>query len=78
VRPIKEIAVNDGPIYLTWYPSNSHSHSTGHSMATLAGRLTKHNQKIRRGVASSSDSKTTFRLDGMANSSNLQRERNCY
>ena len=75
MRPNKEIAVNDGPIYLTWYPSKSHPHPTGHSIATLTGRITNHTQKIIVGVASSSESKTTVRLDGIANSSNLQGER---
>jgi len=52
-----------------------HSHSTGHSIATLAGTITNHNQNATAGVANSSDTNTTVSLDGMASCCNLQRER---
>jgi hypothetical protein len=48
------------------YPAVSQWHSAGHIIATLAGTITNHNQKITAGVANSSDSNTTVSLDGMA------------
>jgi len=59
---------------MTWYSSGSHLHSSGHSIATLAGRTTNHNQNITAGVANSSDTNTTVSLDGMASCCNLNRE----
>jgi hypothetical protein len=56
------------------YPAASHNHSSGHSIATLAGTITIHNQNTTAGVANSSDTNTTVSLDGMASCCNLQRE----
>ena len=56
-------------------PPVPHLHSTGQRSATLAGRNNKHNQKIKTGVANTSDSNNTVRFDGMTRWCNLQRER---
>jgi urease accessory protein UreF len=50
------------PEQMTSYPTGSHSHSLGHSIAILAGRITNHNQNIMAGVANSSDTNTTVNL----------------
>jgi len=52
-------------------PPESHQHSSGHSIATLAGLITNHNQNITAGVANSSDINTTVSLDGVASCCNL-------
>jgi len=75
VRWIKGTAVNDESLQKTWYPPASHMHSLGHSIATLAGWTTNHNQNVTAGVANSSDTNTTVTLDGMASCCNLHRER---
>jgi hypothetical protein len=51
-------------------------HSSGHSIAILAGTTTNHNQNTKAGVANSSDTNTTDSFDGMASCCNLQRESN--
>jgi hypothetical protein len=76
VKEIKGTAVNDAKEQSTQYPPVSHLHLSGHSIATLAGRVTNHNQNIITGVANSSDTNTKVRLDGMKSCCNLQRERN--
>ena len=76
MRWIKGTAVNDGSSHETWHPPGSHRHSSGHSIATLAGTITNHNQNIRTGVANSSDTSITVSLDGMASCCNLHREKN--
>jgi hypothetical protein len=53
----------------------SHRHRSGHSIATLAGTITNHIQKITAGDANSSDTKTTATLDELARACNLQEER---
>jgi hypothetical protein len=53
----------------------SHSHPSGHSIATLAGTNTNHNQKITAGVANNIDTKTTATLNDVASGCNLQGER---
>ena len=75
VRWTKGTAFNDVPSQSTTHPPVSHLHSSGHSIATLAGRINNHNQNIRGGVANSSDTNTSVSLDGMASCCNLQRER---
>jgi len=57
------------------YPAVSHSHFSGHSTATFAGRITNHSQNATAGAANSSDISTRVSLDGMASCCNLQRER---
>jgi hypothetical protein len=59
---------------VTWYPPGSHRHSSGHSIATLTGRITNQNQNVTAGVANSSDTTTTVCLDGMASCYDLLRE----
>jgi len=49
----------------------SHQHSSRHSIATLAGCITNHNQNITAGVANSSDTTTTVSLSGVAICCNL-------
>jgi hypothetical protein len=78
VSRIKETVVNNEPWHVTWYPPGQHQHSTGQSTATIAGTITNHNQNIIAGDASSSDTNTTIRLDGMASSFILHREKNLY
>jgi len=39
--------------------------------------ITNHNQDMTAGVANSSDTNTTVRLDGMASCCNLHRDRKC-
>jgi len=68
-------AVNDSLEHLMSYPAGSHLHSSGHSIATLAGTITNHNHKATTGVANSRDTNTTVRFDGMASCCNLQREK---
>jgi hypothetical protein len=72
---IKGTAVNDVLAQSTKYPPMSHLHSAGHSIATVAGQITKHNQYRRAGVANSSNTKVTISRDGMASCCDLQRER---
>jgi hypothetical protein len=67
--------VNGGLLQEMWYTAVSHKHSSGHSIATLAGTITNHNQNITAGVANSSDTNTTVSLDGMASCCNQHRER---
>ena len=75
VKWINGAAVKDGPLQLAKYPPCSHLHPSGHSTATLAGRITNQNQNTTAGAANSSDTNNTVRLDGVASCWNLQRER---
>jgi hypothetical protein len=53
------------------YLPGSYLHSSGHSIATVAGRITKHNQNATAGVANSSNTNTRVSLEGMAKYCNL-------
>jgi hypothetical protein len=63
---MKGRVVNDLRLHMTRYPPLSHLQFSGHSIATLAGTITNHNQNIRAGDAKRSDTNTTVSLDGMA------------
>jgi len=76
VRRIKGGAVNDGPLQITMYPPFLHPHPSGHSIVTLAGRITNHSQNIKTAVANRRDTTTTVSLDGMTRCCNLHKERN--
>jgi hypothetical protein len=76
VRRIEETEVNDVLTHMTWYPPASHLHSSGISIATLAGTITNHNQNITAGIANSNDTNATVSLDGVASCCNLERESN--
>jgi hypothetical protein len=75
VKCIAGTGLNDVPEHETEYPPVSHSHPSGQSIATLAGTITNHNQKIKAGDVNTSDTKTTARLDDMASGCNLKGER---
>jgi hypothetical protein len=68
--------LNDALLHVTWYPPGTHRHTSGHSIFTLAGTITNHNQNKKAGVANRSNTNTTFSLDDMASCCNLQREKN--
>jgi hypothetical protein len=51
---------------LTEYPSLSHLHSSRHADASVVGWIINHNQNTTAGVANSSDTNSTVRLDDMA------------
>jgi len=74
--PTEGMLFNPEREQFTKYPSKSHLHFSGHSTATLVGRINNHNQNIITGVANSSDNNTTVSLDGMAMFCDLHRERN--
>jgi len=75
VRRIKGAGFNDVLLHLTKYPPPSHLHPSGHSFASLACRITNHNQNNITGVANSNDINTTVRVVRIAACCNLQRER---
>jgi hypothetical protein len=66
---------NDEPLHETWYSPVSQLHSSGHPIATVAGRITNHNQDIAADVANSSDTNSTISVEGMAGCCNLRREK---
>ena len=72
---IKGIEFNDVTLQLTSYHPLSHVHFSGHSIATLTGTITNHNQNNTAGVAKSTETNTTVSLGGVASCCNLQRER---
>ena len=77
VGRINEILFKDDSEQSTRFPLVSHQHSSGHSIATLAGCITNNYQNITAGAANISDTNTTVSLDGLASCCNLHREMNC-
>jgi len=75
IGKIKGILFNDELEQSTWYSPIPHQHFSGHSIATLAGRITNHNQNVTAGNANSSNTNTTVIRDGIANCCNQQRQR---